>query len=91
MRSDEELAKLPLGEVIQVHSLFSDVLGDDGIMYRCVQRKTLAKVSHTQLVVGDRVRFAISPELNDQTKNEAVIESIEPRKTLLVRADEVIE
>ena len=86
-RSDEELSKLPAGEVIQVHSLFSDVLGDDGVMYRCVQRKTLAKVSETQIVVGDRVRFTVSPELNDKAKNEAVMEAIEPRKTLLVRAD----
>lgn len=85
-RGAEELAKLPVGEVQQVHSLFVDVL-HEGKLYQCTQRKTLAKVSKTQIVVGDFVRFAIAPQLNDVVKNEAVIETIEPRKTLLVRAD----
>lgn len=88
MRSDEEIARLPAGEVIQVHSLYSDVLGDDGVTYRCVQRKTLARVSATQLVVGDRVRFSVVPPRNEQVEYpEGVIEKIESRKTLLVRAD----
>jgi len=85
-RGPEELAKFPIGEVQQVHSLFADVL-HEGKLYQCTQRKTLAKVSKTQIVVGDLVRFAIAPQLNDVLKNEAVIETIEPRKTLLVRAD----
>jgi len=75
-----------LGEVIQVHSLFSDVL-IDGITYKCVQRKTLAKISDTQVVVGDRVRVAIARERNDIAQHEGVIERIDPRRTILTRAD----
>jgi ribosome biogenesis GTPase len=86
-RPDAEIDALPSGEVIQVHSLYSDVLTPDGTQWRCVQRKTLARVSATQLVVGDIVKFAPSPELNDLKKNEGVIERIEPRRTVLTRAD----
>ncbi|MBC7782420.1 MAG: ribosome small subunit-dependent GTPase A [Burkholderiales bacterium] len=85
-RSSVELDKLPLGEVIQVHSLFSEVLYND-IVYRCTQRKTLSKISNTQMIVGDRVRFTIAPELNDKKAYEASVEVIEPRKTVLARAD----
>jgi ribosome biogenesis GTPase len=77
---------MPVGEVIQVHSLYIEVLSD-GLVRRCVQRKTLAKVSDTQIIVGDVVRFALSPELNDVAANAGVIERIEPRRTVLVRAD----
>ncbi|HEX8325178.1 MAG TPA: ribosome small subunit-dependent GTPase A [Tepidisphaeraceae bacterium] len=86
-RPDAEIDALPGGEVIQVHSLYSDVLTDDGTQWRCVQRKTLARVSATQMVVGDFVRFSPSPELNDVAKNEGVVERIEPRRTVLTRAD----
>ncbi len=85
-RSDEEIEKLPRGQVIQVHSLFSEVL-HEGTSYRCTQRKTLAKVSDTQLVVGDLVRFEIAKERNDVSQFEGVIERIEPRTTVLARAD----
>lgn len=86
-RTDIDINALPLGEVIQVHSLYTDVLTPDGQIHSCVQRKTLAKVSETQIVVGDFVRFAPSPQLNDVKKNEGVIEQIEPRRTVLTRAD----
>ena len=86
-RPDAEIDRLPAGLVVQVHSLFSDVLAEDGTQWRCVQRKTLARVSATQMVVGDVVRFAPSPELNDVSKNEGVVERIEPRRTVLTRAD----
>ena len=86
-RPDAEIDALPSGEVIQVHSLYSDVLTSDGTQWRCVQRKTLSRISATQLVVGDFVRFSPSPELNDLVKNEGVIERIEPRRTVLTRAD----
>ncbi len=85
-RSNINLDVLPVGEVIQVHSLFSEVLYE-GKIYLCTQRKTLAKISRTQIVVGDFVRFAISPERNDQNQNEGTIESLEERKTVLARAD----
>ena len=86
-RPDAEIDALPSGEVIQVHSLVSDVLAPDGVQWRCVQRKTLARVSATQMVVGDFVRFAPSPELNDVSTHEGVVERIEPRRTVLTRAD----
>ena len=85
-RPTAEIDALPLGEVVQVHSLFADVL-IDGATYKCVQRKTLAKISDTQMVVGDRVRVAIAPELNDVAQREGVVERTEPRQTILTRAD----
>ncbi|HEY0008046.1 MAG TPA: ribosome small subunit-dependent GTPase A [Tepidisphaeraceae bacterium] len=81
-----DASSLPRGEVIQVFSLFSEVLAGD-VTYRCVQRKTLARVSATQIVVGDWVRFTPSPERNDAQKFEGVIEAIEDRRTVLMRAD----
>lgn len=85
-RPDAEIDALPLGEVVQVHSLFSEVL-HNGRFYRCTQRKTLARVSDTQLVVGDLVKFDIAVERNDVSQYEGVIERIEPRRTVLARAD----
>lgn len=85
-RSEAQIDQLPLGEVWQVHSLFADVWYD-GQMYRCTQRRTLARVSETQLVVGDRVRFEILPIRSGSDLPEGVIERIEPRSTVLVRAD----
>jgi ribosome biogenesis GTPase len=84
--SDPQFDALPMGEVIQVFSLFLEVL-HEGTTYQCVQRKTLAKISGTQIVVGDFVRFTKSPKLNDKGLPEGVIERIEPRKTILTRAD----
>lgn len=84
--SASNLENLPRGEVIQVFSLFSEVLHGDKT-YRCVQRRTLARVSATQIVVGDWVRFTPTQERNDVEKFEGVIESIEDRKTVLTRAD----
>jgi ribosome biogenesis GTPase len=62
MRADEQAAAgegvdaLPIGEVWQVYSMFSEV-EHAGRTYLCVVRKTMAKVAETGLVVGDRVRF----------------------------------
>ncbi|HEX8340596.1 MAG TPA: ribosome small subunit-dependent GTPase A [Tepidisphaeraceae bacterium] len=84
--STVEVDAMPLGEVIQVHSLFLEVLSG-GVVYRCTQRKTLAKVSDTQIVVGDFVKFALAPERNDVVANEGAIARIEPRRTILMRAD----
>ena len=105
MRAEQEGATgdveaLPLGEVIQVFSLFSEV-EHAGRTYLCVVRKTLSKVSDTSLVVGDRVRFRVIEMLGGTTdadgshtasaghtrEPEAVIERIEPRQTVLTRAD----
>lgn len=104
MRAEAEaggdVEALPVGEVVQVFSLFSEV-EHGGRTWLCVVRKTLAKVSDTALVVGDRVRFrAIEPAggapdaggperpRNEQTREpEAVIEQILPRETVLTRSD----
>src|SRR4051794_21003818 len=61
MRAEEEAASgdidsLAVGEVIQVHSMFSDNR-HDGVTHICVIPKTLTKISDTYVVVGDRVRF----------------------------------
>jgi ribosome biogenesis GTPase len=103
MRAAEEQAAgdveaLPVGEVIQVFSLYSEV-EHEGTAYLAVVRKTLSKISDTSIVVGDRVRFRPvieaedADQLNpgetftaDKTK-EAVIEQILPRQTVLTRAD----
>jgi ribosome biogenesis GTPase len=103
MRAAEEVAAgdvemLPVGEVIQVFSLYSEV-EHEGAAYLAVVRKTLSKISDTSIVVGDRVRFrpVVEAEDADQLKSgesftadktkEAVIEQILPRQTVLTRAD----
>lgn len=91
MRAAEEehggnVDALPVGEVVQVHSLFVDVL-HEGATYLCVVRKTLTKVSDTAAVVGDRVRFRATGITHETGKPEAVIELILPRDTILTRAD----
>jgi hypothetical protein len=103
MRAAEEQAAgdveaLPVGEVIQVFSLYSEV-EHEGTPYLCVLRKTLTKISDTSIVVGDRVRFRPVVETQDATQlapgetfttgkpKEAVIEQILPRRTVLTRAD----
>jgi ribosome biogenesis GTPase len=63
LRADGEAGEgidaLPIGNVIQVYSLFCEV-EREGTTYLAVVRKTLQRVSRTQMVVGDRVRFRIS-------------------------------
>ena len=82
-----DVATLPAGEVIQVHSLFCDVMHTDGVTYLCVARKTLSKISDTAMVVGDRVRFRATGIIHDTGRPEAVIEQVLPRDTVLTRAD----
>ncbi len=82
-----DIDALPLGEVVQVFSLFSEVQFE-GNKFLCVVRKTMAKLRDTQLVVGDRVRFsAIIATEGKDIQNEGVIERIDPRETVLTRAD----
>ncbi len=88
--ADVDVARLPVGEVVQVFSLFCDV-ELDGKTYLSVVRKTLSKTSDTQIVVGDRVRFRDTGMVNDEGKPEAVIEAVEPRVTLLTRADSFLD
>lgn len=97
MRAEEQIdagdiEKLPIGVVMQVFSLYSEV-EHEGTTYLCVLRKTLAKVSKTQFVVGDLVRFRVAEDGAGTTGEgignlpQAVIEQILPRKTVLARAD----
>ncbi|MDB5303498.1 MAG: Ribosome small subunit-stimulated GTPase EngC [Phycisphaerales bacterium] len=107
MRAEEEsgvdIETLPLGEVVQVYSLYSEV-HHEGATYLAVVRKTLSKLSDTSLVVGDRVRFRVVESEKDALERsvtklaqaaslrtgdapEAVIEQILPRQTVLTRAD----
>jgi len=52
----DDLDSLPIGRVTQVYSLFCEVIFND-VVYLCLTRKTLTKISDTAIVVGDRVRF----------------------------------
>ena len=105
MRAEEQIdagdiESLPTGTVVQVYSLYSEV-EHAGRTHLCVVRKTLAKVSDTQLVVGDLVRFRVveegtdapgdgptkSPRVGVADMPQAVIEQVLPRKTVLARSD----
>jgi ribosome biogenesis GTPase / thiamine phosphate phosphatase len=81
-----DVETLPIGEVIQVHSLFCEV-ESDGTIYLCVTRKTLAKVSKTAIVVGDRVRFREGGTKDELGRPEGVIEQVLPRLTILTRTE----
>lgn len=84
------LATLPLGQVLQVYSLFSEVERiDDGSRTRflCTTRKTLSRTSKTQVVVGDEVRFRPGGTRHESGQPEAVIEHVMPRRSILTRSD----
>jgi len=81
-----DLESLPIGQVIQVYSLFCQVDHPTG-QRLCVVRKTLSSLSETSIVVGDLVRFRDSGIKDESTgRIEAVIEQALPRKTILTRA-----
>lgn len=82
----EDIDSLPVGEVVQVFSLYSEV-EHGGKTYLCVVRKTLRGVSETQLVVGDRVRFRPVEVRDESGREEAVVEQVLPRQTVVTRAD----
>jgi ribosome biogenesis GTPase / thiamine phosphate phosphatase len=103
MRAEEEsgadIQTLPIGQVVQIHSIYSDV-EHEGKTYLCVVRKTLRRISDTQIVVGDRVRFRPADLSDDQRQkllgdgqtargdlHTAVIEQVLPRETILLRSD----
>ena len=83
-----DLDALPLGEVQQVFSQYSEVL-HDGVIYLCVIRKTMHKLRDTSVIVGDMVKFTpIEGQTeNDTITREGIIERIEPRNTVLTRSD----
>jgi len=90
LRTDVEAAdveSLPVGRVVQVHSLFCDVLYQ-AQTYRAVVRKTVVQLGRASVIVGDLVRFrpgARGP--TDEGPPQAVIEQVLPRTTVLTRAD----
>jgi ribosome biogenesis GTPase len=81
-----DIDALPIGEVRQVHSLYVEVQ-HAGTNWLCIVRQTLAKISQTQVIVGDRVRFQEARTGETGATPEGVIERIEPRTTVLTRAD----
>ena len=99
-RRAAETKALPIGEVVQVHSLFSSVRdGDETVL--CTSRRTMRKVIAQEMgevCVGDRVRFdrtGGTARLHESETldggvlelPEGVIEAVEPRSTVLMRAD----
>jgi ribosome biogenesis GTPase / thiamine phosphate phosphatase len=85
-QSDIDVQSLPVGDVIQVFSLFSEV-HVDGKLYRCVVRKTLSKLAESAIVVGDRVRVRDLDLVDEQGKPQGVIEQVLPRSSILTRSD----
>ncbi len=83
---ETDLESLRIGQVVQVYSLYCEVM-HEGTLWLCTTRKTLNKLSKTQIVVGDRVRFRESGRTDDLGRPEAVIEQVLPRETILTRAD----
>jgi ribosome biogenesis GTPase len=81
-----EVEKLPRGQVTLVYSLFSEV-ESQGQTFLCVTRKTMSKLADTQIVVGDWVRFRDTGITHESGRRQGVIESAEPRKTVLTRTD----
>ncbi|HMB95449.1 MAG TPA: ribosome small subunit-dependent GTPase A [Tepidisphaeraceae bacterium] len=91
MRAEEQaelpdIEQLPIGEVVQVYSMYCDV-EHAGRKLLCVVRKTLTKVSGADIVVGDFVRFRDLGVKVESGQPEAIIEQMLPRKTVLTRAD----
>lgn len=83
-----EIDRLPIGQVTQFHSLYQEVMPQDGSANRlCVIRKTLLKVMKSPIVVGDQVRFLDTVELDSIGRRAGVIEAVLPRTTILLRAD----
>jgi ribosome biogenesis GTPase len=90
MRAEEQpgvdVAALPIGQILQVFSLFSE-MESEGKTYLCVVRKTLNKKSDTAVLVGDRVRFRDLGLVDEQGRPQGAIEQVLPRETILTRSD----
>ena len=85
-QSDIDVESLPIGQVLQVYSLFSEV-DVDGKRFFCVMRKTLNKRSDSAMIVGDYVRVRDLVQLDERGNPKGVIEQALPRTTVLTRAD----
>ena len=84
--SDADVESLPVGHVLQVYSLYSEV-ESEGKLYLCVVRKTLNRRFDSAVLVGDRVRFRDLSLADEQGRPQGVIEQVLPRDTLLTRSD----
>ena len=85
-RAEANVESLPVGQVVQVFSLFLEV-EHEGRTYLSVVRKTMARLSESAVLVGDRVRFRDLGLVDEQGRPQAVIEQVLPRQTVLTRAD----
>jgi ribosome biogenesis GTPase len=81
-----DVEQLPIGEVIQVYSLYCQVDHPTG-QRLCVVRKTLNKLAESSIIVGDQVRFRDTESRDESGRPEAVIEQVLPRRTVLTRSD----
>lgn len=81
-----DVEALPRGRVVQVFSRLCEVV-TEGTTRLCAVRRTLGKTRDTFVVVGDFVRFRDDPQLDASGQRQGVIEYIEPRSTVLTRAD----
>lgn len=88
-RSEEPVPEhLPRGQVLRIRSQEADVLMEDGRELRAVTRGSLkieAFLDKRLLAVGDWVRVHLEPSPGQD--HLAVIEAIEPRTTVLQRAE----
>jgi ribosome biogenesis GTPase len=84
--ADVDAQTLPIGQVVQVYSMFCDV-EHEKTTWLCVVRKTLTKTFTSDIVVGDAVRFRDINVKDESGRPQAVIEEFLPRKTVLTRAD----
>jgi ribosome biogenesis GTPase len=75
------------GAVTLVYSLYCDVTGDDGVLYLCTVRKTLNKLTAGGIVVGDKIEFLPTGNIDESGRIEGVVERVLPRSTILTRAD----
>jgi ribosome biogenesis GTPase / thiamine phosphate phosphatase len=83
-----DVGALPLGRVVQVFSRYSEVDFADGTPKRlCELRRTLTRATGLYVVVGDRVRVRLAERRQADGPDEGIIERIEPRQTVLTRAD----
>jgi ribosome biogenesis GTPase len=81
-----DIDQLPVGQVLQIFSLYC-VVRLESTEFLCTIRKTLNQTTDGGVIVGDFVRFRPSATIHESGQLEGVVESIEPRRTVLMRAD----
>ena len=81
---DVDTESLLVGRVLRVHGASSVVQTEEGRQFQCVTRRILKTLSTDQrqpVVAGDRVLIRPAP-----TKNEGMIERVEPRHGMIARS-----